>query len=165
MSSVNFHRKVVISLILAMVLSVIYLPLSIHEWMPPWVAMVVFYWLIFKTVPLGVWLIWWIALLNGCLLGDPLGITSFLMVLLSWPLLNYQRTLKFIAASNCWLVWLLASAGFVLLKVLLMGAFGYVSLNLASFKPVFSVFILSPVIYFLLSLYSQFSLPRGQGSA
>jgi rod shape-determining protein MreD len=164
MSSVNFGKKVGISLILALLLSVIYLPPSLHEWMPPWVAMVVFYWLIFKTVPLGVWVIWWIALLNGCLLGDPLGITSFLMVLLAWPLLNYQRTLKFIAASSRWLIWLLVSGGFALLNVLLMGAFGYVGLNPVSFKPVISVFILSPVIYFLLSLYAESSLPPARNS-
>jgi rod shape-determining protein MreD len=150
--------KVVVSLLLAMLLSVMYLPVSLQVWMPPWVAVVVFYWLIFQTTSLGVWSVWLVGLLTGSLVGDPIGINSFLLVILAWPLLHNQRLLQFMASSSGWLLWLLVSVGFVVAKTALLLLFAHVAWSWGLCKPLLSVFIVAPFIYLLLSLYTQFSL-------
>jgi rod shape-determining protein MreD len=157
MNYINLRLKIVISLVVAMLLSVVYLSSFWQGFMPPWVPMVLFYWLIFKIVPLNIWLIWLVGFLSGCLLGDPLGVSSFWMVLLAWPLLSYQRTFKFMTTSSCWLIWILVSVVYTCLKVSLMGLFGYVGLNAAAFKPILSTVIISPVIYVVLNTYAQLS--------
>ena len=157
MNQLVSRSKVAISLFIALALSVLYLSPAWQAWMPPWVVMVTFYWLIFQTVSMGVWVVWLVGLLSGCLLGDPLGLSSFLMVLLAWPLLHYQRMIQFMAGSSRWLLWLLVVLAFVFFKVILMAAFGDVVLQAASFKPMLSALLLAPVLYFALSVFAQWS--------
>ncbi len=160
MNQVRLRGRMIVSLIVALFLSVIYLPPALQTWAPPLVALVLFYWLIFRTTSIGVWGVWLVGLLAGLLQGDPLGVCSLLMVLLAWPLLYQQRTMQFMAASSCWLLWLLLVAVFVVLKVLFLSVFGYASISLAAFKPILSVIILSPIIYLALSLFSQLTFAR-----
>lgn len=156
----SLRAKVWISLILAMLFSILFLPLGLQEWEPPIVAMVLFYWLIFQDTSIDVWGIWLVGLFSGCLLGDPLGISSFLVVLLAWPLLHHRHKIRFSALSSCWFVWLLASSLFILLKLALMAMFGYISFSLFALKSVAGIILLSPLLYFFLNSYAQFALMR-----
>lgn len=160
MNQARLRGKMIVSLIVALFLSVIYLPATLQIWAPPLVTLVLFYWLIFRTTTIGVWGVWLVGLLAGLLQGDPLGICSLIMVLLAWPLLYHQRTMQFMAASSCWLLWLLLVAVSIVLKVLLLSVFGYASMRIATFKPILSVIILSPIIYLALSLFSQLTFAR-----
>lgn len=154
------NTKIVISVLLAMLLSVLYLPLEWQAWMPPWVAMVVFYWLIFQSTSLGVFGIWLIGLLTGSLLDDPQGLVSFLLVLLAWPLLHSRRLLQFIAPSSGWLIWLLASVVFYLAKTACLLLLGSTTWSPALLRPLLSILVVSPFLYGLLELLLQLSLPR-----
>ena len=160
MNQVRSRRKMIISLLVALFLSVLYLPPVLQPWAPPLVTLVLFYWLIFRTTSIGVWGVWLVGLLAGLLQGDPLGVSSLIMVLLAWPLLYHQRTMQFMAASSCWLVWLLLVAVFTALKVLLLSVFGYASLNAVAFKPILSIVLLSPIVYVVLGVFSQLTFAR-----
>jgi rod shape-determining protein MreD len=149
--------KILISLLLAIAFSVIYLPTGLQAWIPPLAAMVVFYWLIFEKTSFGVWSVWWIGLFAGALVGDPIGMTSFVLVLLSWPLLYRRRLIQFMAFSSRFALWLLIAELFFIAKTILLLLFTHVSWSPGLLKPMLSIVLLAPVIYASLKVYIDFS--------
>lgn len=164
MNKSHLQSKMIISLLVSLMLSVLYLPAAWHPWMPPWTTLVLFYWLTFQSVRMNVWGLWLVGLLSGLLLGDTLGISSLLMMLLGLPILYYKRMIQFMAASSCWLIWLLPTILFFCLKLLLMAILGQVEFSWANLRPVLSILVVSPAVYFILSIYAQFSLSRKRRS-
>ena len=164
MNKTHLQGKMIISLLVSLMLSVMYLPSAWQPWMPPWTVLVLFYWITFQSVRVNVWGLWLVGLLSGLLLGNMLGISSLLVMLLGAPILHYKRMIQFMAASSCWLIWLLPTVLFVCLKLLLMCLFGQAYFSWSHLKPVLSALFISPAVYFVLSIYAQFSLSRRRRS-
>ena len=154
----------VLSLFIALLLSIVYVGPSLRLWVPPLVAMVCFYWLIFQGASIAIPWLWLIGLIAGAATGHPLGLYSLLFIWFSWPLLSFQRQIQFLALSSRWLVWAGSVILFVLIKSLLLLLLGDTMNAGMLFQPIIGTVILSPVLGVCLS-YFNWSVRSSLGSS
>lgn len=160
MASKRVSYPAILSLLIAFLFSVIYVPSTLKAYWPPLIVMVYFYWLIFKGLPSGPWWAWLLGLCVGCLLGEPLGLNSFLMLWFAFPLFLYQRSIRFLPIVNAWFLWIVLTILYVILKLLLLGVLGHAVTFLVIVKPLLGVLLFSVVIVFCLSGLANHHEPK-----
>lgn len=97
----NLHRAqgtwvIALSLLIALLLSVVPMPLWAQWGRPEWVAMVLIYWLIALPERIGVIIAWCVGCLLDILEGAPLGQNAFALAVIAYvALILYQRLRMF----------------------------------------------------------------------
>lgn len=85
-----------LSILIALVLSIMPLPLELKPWRPDWVVMVVIYWTIALPHRVGIGTAWVVGFLLDILLGTVLGIHAFALSLVVYICAsNFQKIRNF----------------------------------------------------------------------
>jgi rod shape-determining protein MreD len=105
---------ILLSVIVALLLSVVHLPQSTPDWLawlrPNWLLLVVFYWVMALPHRLGMITAWVIGLFADVLHGEALGVNAFALAgitYLTWSL--YERLRMYTRAQQALLLLLLAT--------------------------------------------------------
>lgn len=122
----NGGWAIVLSLVAALILSVLHLPEWWPQWLgwlrPNWVAMTVFFWVLAVPHRFGLVAAWLLGLLVDVLLGEPLGLNGAMLAVLTyitWSL--YERVRMFSALQqSIILFFLVLGAEFVRMLGLLL---------------------------------------------
>lgn len=106
---------ILLSLGVAMVLSVIHLPESWPQWLgwmrPAWMVLVVFYWVMALPHRIGLITAWCIGLLADVLFADPLGVNGICLAALTFVTWSfYERFRMYSVAQQGALVFLVVLA-------------------------------------------------------
>jgi rod shape-determining protein MreD len=106
---------ILVTVMIAMVLSVVELPADAPEWLawlrPNWLVLVVFYWVMAVPHRIGLIAAWVVGLLVDVLHGELLGLTAFTLAALTyvtWSL--YERLRMYSTAQQAMVVLVLAFA-------------------------------------------------------
>ena len=121
-----------LSIIFALVLSISLFPLSLLEFRPEWLGLMVFYWTFRAPAQFGILLAWTLGLLLDVLEATPLGVNAMAMGLVAFLVLTiHQRLRMFPVPQQCLMVFLLLGINQMLVHFIkqLLGAdnagFGY----------------------------------------
>ena len=87
---------ITISILIALVLSIMPLPLEVKAWRPDWLAMVIVYWTIALPHRVNIGTAWVVGFMLDILLGTVLGIHAFAMALVVFVTAsNFQKLRNF----------------------------------------------------------------------
>lgn len=87
---------ITISVLIALVLSIMPLPLEVKAWRPDWLAMVIIYWTIALPHRVNIGTAWVVGFMLDILLGTVLGIHAFAMALVVFVTAsNFQKLRNF----------------------------------------------------------------------
>lgn len=87
---------ITISILIALVLSIMPLPLEVKAWRPDWLAMVIIYWTIALPHRVNIGTAWVVGFMLDILLGTVLGIHAFAMALVVFVTAsNFQKLRNF----------------------------------------------------------------------
>lgn len=132
MLSVISYPVFVLSVILALVLSISLFPVAWSGFRPEWLGLVVFYWTFRAPAQFGIVLAWCLGLLLDVLEGTPLGVNALAMAAVAFLVLTtHQRLRMFPLPQQCLMVFLLLGINQMLVHFIkqLLGAgpagFGY----------------------------------------
>ncbi|TAA45184.1 rod shape-determining protein MreD [Corallincola spongiicola] len=146
----NGRITIYLSLVLALVLTIMPLPSVVSAWRPTWVLLVLLYWTLALPHRVNVGHAWVLGLLQDVLLGAPLGVHALSFSLACYVFaLNFQRFRNF----SIWQQSLLVGVICLLHQLLRFWAaylFDDVALTSGILYPVFSSMVLWPWIFLLL---------------
>lgn len=91
--SVNYPIFI-FSVILALVGTISLFPMSVAQWRPEWVALVVFYWVLRAPRTFGILTAWFLGLLLDVLRADILGVNALAMAFLAFLVLSAHQRLQ-----------------------------------------------------------------------
>ena len=99
---------IVVSLCLAFVLSIIYLPSSVQFWRPDWTALVILFWVFFAPDKIGIIFAWTVGLFQDVLEGAVLGMNALAYSVMAYLLVSmYQRFKLFPLIQQSFMVFML----------------------------------------------------------
>lgn len=132
MLSVISYPLFVITVLLALVLSISLFPVGWFEFRPEWLGLVVFYWTFRAPAQFGILMAWCLGLLLDVLEATPLGTNALGMALIAFLVLTiHQRLRMHPLPQQCLMVFLLLGINQMLVHFIkqLLGAdvtgFGY----------------------------------------
>ena len=107
---------ILLTIVFAMVLSIVHLPQSWPEWLaslrPAWVALVVFFWVLELPHRIGLIAAWLVGLALDVLYADPLGLNGLLLATLTFVAWRfYERLRMYSVLQHCGLLFVLLLAG------------------------------------------------------
>lgn len=103
----HLYSIMLLSFIIASVLSVYPLSASIAVFRPMWLIIALIFWLIFQPTLVGVWLAFTVGLVADLLTDSPMGQQAFCAILVAFFIKFISGYLKKLSATS---VWLLATA-------------------------------------------------------
>ncbi len=104
----NGHGVIVISLLVALLLSIVPLPLWIQWGRPSIVAMVLIYWVIALPQHVGIGWAWLVGLVQDIIAGTPLGQNALALAVLAYlSLILYQRLRMFTPVQQALVIFVL----------------------------------------------------------
>ena len=114
LENIKEYGLLLVALMAAMMLSIVPVSTSVMRWQPPWVLLVLVFWLSVSPNSLGFGVLWCIGLVQDLLLATPLGLHAFLFILVGFLLI------KMISQLPQYPLWqqLATIAGIVLLQAL-----------------------------------------------
>jgi len=141
---------ILISFIIAIILSALPLPESLQSWRPEWVLLVLFYWLVALPDRIGIGVAWCLGIVLDVLEGSLLGLNALALTVVAYfSLLFYQRLRMF-----SWLQQALSVFALVALNQLLChwikGILGSSVQTLMFLVPAFVSALLWPWIFVLM---------------
>ena len=141
---------ILISFIIAIILSALPLPESLQRWRPEWVLLVLFYWLVALPDRIGIGVAWCLGIVLDVLEGSLLGLNALALTVVAYfSLLFYQRLRMF-----SWLQQALSVFALVALNQLLChwikGILGSSVQTLMFLVPAFVSALLWPWIFVLM---------------
>ncbi len=87
---------ILVSFIVALILSTLPLPENIQSWRPEWVLLVLFYWLVALPERIGIGTAWCLGIVLDVLEGSLLGLNALALTVVAYiALLFYQRVRMF----------------------------------------------------------------------
>jgi len=87
---------ILVSLIIALILSVLPLPENLQSWRPEWVLLVLFYWLVALPERIGFGVAWSLGIILDVMEGSLLGLNALALTVVTYfSLLFYQRLRMF----------------------------------------------------------------------
>ena len=108
MVSVISYPVFVLSVVLALVLSISLFPVGWFEFRPEWLGLVVFYWTFRAPAQFGVLLAWCLGLLLDVLEATPLGVNALAMAAVAFLVLTIHPRLRmYPLPQQCLMVFLL----------------------------------------------------------
>lgn len=108
MLSVISYPVFMISVVLALVLSISLFPVGWFGFRPEWLGLVVFYWTFRAPAQFGIVLAWFLGLLLDVLEATPLGVNAMAMGLIAFLVLTiHQRLRMYPMPQQCLMVFLL----------------------------------------------------------
>lgn len=140
---------IVLSLLVASVLTVYPVAYSIATWRPLFMLLVMVFWLIFQPKWCGIWFAFSVGLIADLLLDYQLGQHGFSFVLIAFLLRYLTRERRVLQPLLMWAFVLAASFIHVLLMFFLQKMFG-AGVSLAHWLPWLSTALCWPVVYGLL---------------
>jgi rod shape-determining protein MreD len=148
--SANGRIIIYISLLLALVLTVMPLPAEVSHWRPAWVLLILLYWTLALPHRINVGHAWLFGLLQDVLLGAPLGINALSFSFASYIFaLSFQRVRNFSVWQQSLLVGLVCTLH-QLLRFWAAYLFDDIKLSHLILLPVISSMILWPWLFLLL---------------
>lgn len=97
-----------ISLCVAFVLSIVYLPSQLQFWRPDWTALVILFWVYSVPQRIGVFFAWTVGLFQDVLEGATLGMNAMAYAVMAYLLLSmYQRFKLFPLIQQSFMVFML----------------------------------------------------------
>lgn len=127
MLSVISYPVLVLSIMLALVLSISLFPIGWYEFRPEWLGLMVFYWTFRAPARFGILAAWVLGFLLDVLEATPLGINAFGMAIIAFLVLTiHQRLRMFPLLQQCLIVFLLLGINQMLVHFLkqLLGLHG-----------------------------------------
>ena len=127
MLSVISYPLFVITVVLALVLSISLFPVGWFEFRPEWLGLVVFYWTFRAPAQFGILMAWCLGLLLDVLEATPLGTNALGMALIAFLVLTiHQRLRMYPLPQQCLMVFLLLGINQMLVHFIkqLLGADG-----------------------------------------
>jgi rod shape-determining protein MreD len=146
-----------LSIIVALILSLIKLPLVVDNLVPNYVPMVVLYWAIISPTKVNVGVGWFAGLLMDFLMGATLGLHAIAFALMVWIVVTQFENIAFYSLLQKTIV-----VGFVnfIGQFLLFWTehiFGVVTADYSLFWSCFFTLILWPLLYGILNLTHSFN--------
>lgn len=87
---------ILVSILIALILSTLPLPETLQSWRPEWVLLVLFYWLVALPERIGIGVSWTVGIALDVLEGSLLGLNALSLTLIAYcSLLFYQRVRMF----------------------------------------------------------------------
>ena len=87
---------ILVSLIIALILSLLPLPENLQSWRPEWVLLVLFYWLVALPERIGFGVAWSLGIILDVMEGSLLGLNALALTVVAYfSLLFYQRLRMF----------------------------------------------------------------------
>lgn len=97
-----------LSVVVALVLSIALFPLSWLQWRPEWLGLIVFYWVFRAPSRFGIFVAWTLGLLLDVLESTTLGINALSLAVVAFLVLTtHQRLRMFPLPQQCLMVFLL----------------------------------------------------------
>lgn len=137
----------VISFVMAMVLSVFPLKYTLASIRPMFMVMVLAFWVLYRSTILGVWVVFLVGIVADILLGTHLGHQAFCATLMAFVLrlfLIYAKQLSLMQA------WVFAGVGLVVYQVVLwiLQAFSYYDFVWMGFGSLIMSIALFPLVWY-----------------
>lgn len=97
-----------VSLCLAFVLSIVYLPSQIQFWRPDWTALVVLFWVFLAPHKIGIFFAWTVGIMQDVLEGAVLGMNALAFAVMAYLLVSmYQRFKLFPLIQQSFMIFML----------------------------------------------------------
>ncbi len=142
--------KIALSLLLAMMLTILPLPLWASVLQPAWVLMVLFFWIFAESGRIGLMLVWVLGILLDLLTGTVLGQHTFPLLIVSYFLLRFRPQIAILSCVQ-------QSLTVFLLITLYYGIqYGIVALDLG--RAFFSWIVCLPLLTSLLLWFMVYKL-------
>ncbi|TCM65218.1 rod shape-determining protein MreD [Acinetobacter calcoaceticus] len=151
----NQQRKdpfviIVISIVIASVLTVYPLSYPIAAWRPLFLLLVVLYWTLCQPTWCGVWFAFSIGLYTDLLLDAPLGMNALSYVLVIFITRYFIRERRVLTFSNLWMISVFAILGH-LLFILIGQVMANINFSITRhWQPLLTSVLFWPVLYYML---------------
>lgn len=151
--SLRFNGAIIVTMIIALLLTLMPLPLTIEAWRPDWIALTLIYWSITLPKQISLFLAWFTGLLVDTLYGTILGQHA-----LGFTIVLYFA-LRFSERINPQIIWqqafmiLLVLSTYLLINLWLLGVTGNSPNTWAYWLSLFSSLFIWPVWQKFLSLF------------
>ncbi|MFB2538730.1 MULTISPECIES: rod shape-determining protein MreD [unclassified Acinetobacter] len=141
---------IIISVMIASVLTVYPLPFQISNWRPSFMLMVVFFWVMCQPVWTGVWFAFAIGLVTDLLLEMPLGLNALLFVIISYAVRYFTREKRIMTQLQLWLIFAMCVLIYGLIVLGFLLASGAKISILSEFQSIITSIVIWPLLYWLL---------------
>lgn len=141
-----------LTIIVALVLSLLKLPIIVNNFVPNYVPMIVLYWVIFAPEKVNVGVSWLVGLLLDLLLGSTLGIHAAAMGFMAWIVVSQFQNIGFYSLLQKTIV--VGTVNFIgqFLLFWIEHVFGVVTVDYDMFWSCLTTLILWPVFCGILNM-------------
>ncbi|WOE32801.1 MULTISPECIES: rod shape-determining protein MreD [unclassified Acinetobacter] len=141
---------IIISVVIASVLTVYPLSYAISGWRPCFMFMVVLFWIMGQPTWCGVWFAFTTGLFTDLLIDAPLGMNALSFVVITFIARYLTRERYIMTFNNLWVITILALIAYLMLTFLMQVMGGIAFVYTRHGQPLLSSILVWPVMYYLL---------------
>ena len=141
---------IIISFIIASILTVYPLSYAVSGWRPCFMFMVMLFWVMCQPTWCGVWFAFVTGLFTDLLIDAPLGMNALIFVIITFVARYLTRERRVMTFSNLWIITILALLAYLVFTFLMQIMSGIEFVYTRHWQPFMSTILLWPFMYYLL---------------
>ncbi len=146
----------ILSFLVAFLLSVVTLPESLMLWRPEWVALVLFYWVLQAPDKVGLGTAWCVGLLLDVLEGTLFGLNALSLAVVAYLLLTmHQRIKMFPILQQSFTVFMVIGIN-LMLGHWIKSLIGYRPADMSFLFPAVSSALIWPILYLIMNRLDRY---------
>ena len=149
--TLRFPGAILLSLLIALILSIVHLPDYLHAWRPEWVALVIVHWAIFFPRQSNYFVVWLAGLLLDALLGNTLGQHALGFVIVLFVTLRMSERITPKTLSQYFFLVFIAIGTYLLISLWILGLTKDKPSDWSYWFPLFSSLLFWPLVHTLLN--------------
>ncbi len=146
----------ILSFLVAFLLSVITLPESLMLWRPEWAALILFYWVLQAPEKVGLGLAWTVGLLLDVLEGTLFGLNALSLAVVAYLLLTMHQRIKMFPLLQQSLTVFMVIGINVMLVHWVKSLTGYRPADMTFLFPAISSALIWPILYLVMNRLDRY---------